>query len=243
MAQDGVREVVAPEHAPADIQRIAARYESHWQRSYARGKLRHDPAFATVAEHVLSRNHALLDIGCGMGLLGQYLREGGHRGAYLGIDLDAKKIDTAKRAATRLQPALDFMAVDASSLPAFHGDVAMLDVLHYLPRDSQRALLHESTARVADDGVLIVRNVLREDNWRFHITRTEETWLRLCGWMRTPVRHYPDSGDVATPLRAAGLAVSITPLWGHTPFNSYLIVASRDPSRLPQQKQPVHGGG
>ncbi|HET7931198.1 MAG TPA: class I SAM-dependent methyltransferase [Rhodanobacteraceae bacterium] len=228
MAQDGVRDAVAPGQERTGIQRIAARYGSHWQQSYARGKLRHDPAFAAVAERVLPRHHALLDIGCGMGLLGQYLRECGHRGAYLGIDLDAGKIDAAKRAALELRPALDFMAIDASALPAFHGDVAMLDVLHYLHRDQQLALLHEAAARVAEGGLLIVRNVLREDNWRFHVTRIEEAWLRLVGWMRTAVRHYPDAREVTTALRAAGLAVSLTPLWGRTPFNSYLIVATRD---------------
>jgi hypothetical protein len=33
--------------------------------------------------------------------------------------------------------------------------------------------------------------------------------------------------EIRVPLAAAGLTVEIKPLWGRTPFNSYLVVARR----------------
>jgi SAM-dependent methyltransferase len=232
MARNDTCDAIAADEERSGLGRIPARFGPRWLRAYVFGKLRYDPAYATVAEYLSLRTHALLDIGCGLGLLGQYLRACGHHNDYLGVDVDAKKIAAAQCAARELWPALAFAAVEAGRLPAFRGDVVMLDILHYMPRDAQRALLREAASCVADDGLLILRNVLREANWRFHMTRIEEVWLGLSGWMRTPVGHYPDADDITGPLRASGFALSITPLWGRTPFNSHLIVAARDPALL-----------
>lgn len=232
MARNGACDAVATDETRPDLGRIPGRFGPRWLRGYVLGKLRYDPAYAAVAEYLASRTHALLDVGCGLGLLGQYLRACGHHNDYLGVDVDAGKIAAAQCAARGLWPELAFAAIEAGRLPAFRGDVAMLDVLHYMPRDAQQVLLREAASRVADDGLLIVRNVLREANWRFHLTRVEEAWLRASGWMRTPVGHYPDADDIGGPLRASGLALSITPLWGRTPFNSHLVVAARDPALL-----------
>ena len=57
----------------AFIQDIAARFRRPWHRDYARAKLRFDPAYAAVASLIARRREAVLDIGCGLGLLGFYL--------------------------------------------------------------------------------------------------------------------------------------------------------------------------
>jgi hypothetical protein len=75
--------------------------------------------------------------------------------------------------------------------------------------------------------LLIVRNVLRERSWRFHATRIEEYFLHATRWMRSPPRHYPSRDELETTLLAAGLSVEVRPLWGNTPFNSFVIVARR----------------
>ena len=45
--------------------------------------------------------------------------------------------------------------------------------------------------------------------------------------MRSPALHFPDRAEVEAPLRDAGLGVDVRPLWGDTPFNSFLLVARR----------------
>lgn len=212
----------------AIARRIGARYRRRWHRDYASSKLRFDPVFAATADLVAGSDEALLDIGCGLGLLGQYLRERGFRGHYLGVDFDAAKIDEAARAAQSVDPGLAFEAGDARrGIPAFSGHVALLDVLHYLGQDDQQALLREVAARVAPGSMLVLRNVLRAPGWRFRLTVLEERFLYASRWMRTPARHFPERAEIETPLREAGLEVDVKPLWGDTPFNSFLIVARR----------------
>lgn len=214
---------------PADvIARISARYRLRGHRSYVRGKLRWDPLFEGVAPLIVDSPRALLDIGCGLGLLGQYLRERGYRGEYRGIDLDEEKIGEARAAAELGHLQLDFSTGDADALPAFAGDVALLDVLHYMSADVQRRVLDESAERVAMGGLLVVRNVLRDANWRFYATVAEEKFSRVFGWMRSPIGHFPAREEIEAPLQAHGLATEVKPLWGRTPFNSYLIVARRN---------------
>jgi hypothetical protein len=42
--------------------------------------------------------------------------------------------------------------------------------------------------------------------------------------MKRTERHYPSIDEVTAPFRARGLSVEVRPLWGRTPFNSYLFV-------------------
>ncbi|HEX5340494.1 MAG TPA: class I SAM-dependent methyltransferase, partial [Gammaproteobacteria bacterium] len=168
----------------------------------------------------------VLDVGCGIGLFAHYLRATGCDAGYLGIDLDAHKIQLAQRAAQGSH-GIRFEHASCETLPAWHGHVVILDTLHYLAADTQHELLRAAAARIAPGAALIVRSVLRDASWRFGITRLEESFMRSIRWMRYRVQHYPEFDELETPLRAAGLTVEIQPLWGRTPFNSYLIVARR----------------
>lgn len=207
--------------------KISARFSSHWYRGYSRNKLRFDPVYAAVAALVADTEEALLDIGCGFGLLGFYLREAGFRGRYLGVDFDAPKIAEARSVANTCGLDLAFGDGDANALPRFQGNVAILDVLHYLAASDQQHLLREAAARTAPGARLILRSVLREPTWRFHATRIEEYFLYAIRWMRTPARHYPSRQEIEATLETAGLEVETKPLWGNTPFNSFMIVARR----------------
>jgi len=220
---------VTPAARAAAIARIVARYR-HWRhRRYVRGKLKWDPLFEAIAPLLAGSSRPLLDIGCGLGLLGQYLRERGARMPYLGVDPDGAKIEEARAAAMAGALDIDFATLDASSLPAFGGDVALIDVLHYLPADLQRQALANAAARVVPGGLLVIRNVLRDDSWRYRLTVAEERFAAALGWMRFATGHFPRREDIESPLASLGFDVSVEPLWGATPFNSYLIVARRTP--------------
>lgn len=208
-------------------QRIARLYDNHLQRGYVRGKLAGDPVYAATAALVAGTTLPLLDIGCGIGLLGLYLHVLGHAQPYLGVDHDARKIAAGQQAVQRagLDALMSLRHADVAELPPMHGHVALLDVLHYLPAARQSPLLQEAARHLAPDGCLIIRNVLREPNWRFHATRVEEFFLRTSGWIPGGAQHYPSADELRAPLQDAGLHVRIEPLRGRTPFNSYLIVA------------------
>lgn len=208
---------------------IAACYDSRFQRGYVRGKLASDPVYAATAQAIGGSALPLLDIGCGIGLLGLYLHARGMLPRYLGLDRDERKIAEGRAAVRRagLQNAIELRTSDAAALPELRGHVALLDMLHYLPREAQAALLQAAIGRLALGGALVIRSVLRDRSWRFHATRAEELWLRVSGLIRGGAQHYPSSEELRGPLEAAGLAVSVSPLFGYTPFNSYLLVARR----------------
>ncbi|MGY3040536.1 2-polyprenyl-3-methyl-5-hydroxy-6-metoxy-1,4-benzoquinol methylase [Rhodanobacter sp. TND4EL1] len=210
-------------------QRIAKRYDNVLQQGYVRSKLATDPVYAATAALLQDSALPLLDIGCGIGLLGQYLNTQGRTRRYFGMDHDGRKIAAGRLAAQRggLDDIMDLQHADAADLPSVHGDVAVLDVLHYLPAARQADLLRAAVRHLAPDGRLIIRNVLRENNWRFHATRIEEFFLHASGWMAGGAEHYPTAAELCRPMENAGLEVRIEPLRGRTPFNSYLIVASR----------------
>jgi 2-polyprenyl-3-methyl-5-hydroxy-6-metoxy-1,4-benzoquinol methylase len=207
---------------------LTARFTGFNQRQYVRGKLASDPVYGAIARLLeTSATFPLLDVGCGMGLLGHYLHSCGVLHGYIGIDHDERKIVAGRRAADVLGGALDLRCADVAELPDFRGHVCLLDVLHYLPAARQPALLERLATHVAPGAQLMIRNVLRAKHWRFHATVLEEHVLHATGWMRVGADHYPTAHEVIEPLRQAGLDTTVTPLWGRTPFNSYLIVARR----------------
>lgn len=196
-------------------------------RAFVAVKLACDPVYQAMAEARGSSTLPLIDIGCGIGLLAHYLHGVGRLHGYRGFDHDARKIETASAAVKRggFDGNVTLECGDAVADGGDRGDVALLDVLHYLPRERQPHLLGAAAAMVADNGVLVLRNVVRQPNWRFRLTVWEEHLLEKSGWIPGGAQHYPDADEIRTPLEQAGLKVSMRPLRGRTPYNSYLLVA------------------
>lgn len=220
----------AQAHQIADAFRPASRFGNRRDYYYSRGKLGSDPLYPGVLAALDPAPHApLLDIGCGLGLLAHVLRQHGNPHAYHGIDIDAEKIARAQRAGARAGLVqASFACVDASAaLPAHAGNVALLDVLQYLPASAQARLLAEAATRVAPGARLVIRTTLADNSGRDRTTRITDMLAHLVGWMGTRPRHYPDAASVRAPLAAAGLQLQMRPLYGNTPFNNWLILADR----------------
>ncbi|MGA7966655.1 MAG: hypothetical protein WCB49_12370 [Gammaproteobacteria bacterium] len=77
---------------------------------------------------------------------------------------------------------------------------------------------------------MIIRTVLRDRSWRFAVTRAEEFFIRRSRWIRYGVRDYPSLETRQGALPDSGLSIHTTPLFGRTPFNSYLLIARREPT-------------
>jgi 2-polyprenyl-3-methyl-5-hydroxy-6-metoxy-1,4-benzoquinol methylase len=197
-------------------------------RAFVAVKLACDPVYQATAQARGASTLPLIDIGCGIGLLAHYLHGLGRLHGYRGYDHDARKIQTAHAAVARGGFAghdVHLECGDAVLRNQSRGDVALLDVLHYLPRQRQPELLSAAAAMVAENGVLVLRNVVREPNWRFRLTVWEEHLLEKSGWIPGGAQHYPDADEIRAPLERAGLKVNMRPLRGRTPYNSFLLVA------------------
>ena len=202
-------------------------YESRWLRNYVRSKLASDPVYRGVWNRVGSRNNPLLDIGCGVGILAFYLREREWRAPITGIDIDLPKIEAARNVAAGRYEGLQFEVGNAlDALLEFHGDVVMLDLLHYLTDDDQELMIRRATAAAAGGGMIVIRDCLRERGWRFAFTSFQERFARAIRWLNVPMLNFPSRDRIVGTLEAHGFVVEVEPMWGRTPFNNYLITAT-----------------
>lgn len=197
---------------------------------YVQAKLRSDPLYDGVLQALPRDASPVLDLGCGLGLLGHVMRLQGHAQEYVGVDVDAGKILHARQALRRaglIDARVDPLDL-RHPLPVHCGHVAVLDVLHYLDAPAQRRLLRAAAARVAAGGRLLLRTPLDTGDGRDRTTRLSDRLGWLSGWMRTRPRHYPRPAGLIEVLVGAGLEVEHPrALHGQTPFNSWLLVAER----------------
>lgn len=213
----------------ARLHRIAARFDCPLTtRAYIIGKLAVDPAYTAVLDHVRSSDLPIVDIGCGLGLLAHWLREKGCNAPLHGYDFDERKILMARAAADRagLNNA-QFEVGDITSMPQGAAHFVLLDVLHYIDPGARENLLRDLAGRIRADGSVLIRTAVRDGSWRHRATLVEEWWARWSGWIpaTTPV-DFPTAGHITAPFEAANCRCDIRPLWGRTPFNSHLIVAT-----------------
>ena len=203
---------------------------SKWLRGYVRGKLQSDPVFNAGLEEVRASGGTVVDLGCGMGLFGLWLRAHGVGSAYRGCDLSGWKIDAGRRAAERLAFAdfeltegdMTLFPLDGSSV------VCAFDVLHYLSPDAQRRLVVKLSQAARGGAVVLVRTGVRGCGWRSAVTLAEEWWTRCSGWIRGGAVNFPDLKVLRQQFVDAGCVVECRPLWGRTPFSSHWMrVAAR----------------
>ncbi|MEX2216927.1 MAG: flippase-like domain-containing protein [Phycisphaeraceae bacterium] len=210
------------------VERAAQRYKGRIILiRYARGKMRWDPAYPAVAARLSRSTRPLLDIGCGMGVLTAYLREVGATQPIVGIELNPRKVKLAQERVAAFYKDATFQQGDAQALPAFQGDVVLLDVLHYLSIDGQKALLEAVADRLPPGGTAMIRTSFRDGSLRYYVTLIEEYAIRLIGWIRGGGCHFPTREEVVAPFEKRGWEVKVEPMWGRTPFNSYLIEVTR----------------
>jgi SAM-dependent methyltransferase len=196
---------------------------------YAREKLASDPLYPGVLQALHGSHAPLLDLGCGLGLLAHALRQNGQGLPYYGVDNDASKVARGRRAAAKAGlHDTRFEVVDlARTLPQHHGSIAVLDVLQYLPQAAQRRVLDASIAMLTPGARLVIRAALDDGSRRDIATRFTDRLAHRIGWMKSVPLHYPSGDALRETLEGAGLAVSFAPLYGNTPFNHWLIVATQ----------------
>jgi len=205
-------------------------FGNRWDYYYARAKLGSDPLYTGVLDALRGSDAPLLDLGCGLGLLAHALHHDGQALAYHGVDSDAAKIVRARRAAEKTSlPQARFEVVDLArqAMPQHRGSVAILDVLQYLSEDVQSGLLQRAVAMLPPGARLVVRTGLDDGSHRGRTTRITDRLANLIGWMQSMPKAYPNAKRLRALLEDAGLETTFAPLYGNTPFNNWLIVATR----------------
>jgi trans-aconitate methyltransferase len=208
--------------------RVAAQFPQRWLRSYVRSKLRRDPIYPAAYELFRGSDEPILDLGCGLGLLAFYLRERGCRQPILGLDVDARKTRQGSRIAAPRYRDVELRSQDVQeSIPAFSGNIALFDVLHYLPLAEQTALLSRLAPCVVPGGLLVIRDCPHDNNLRFWMTSVAEKFAQAASWNLNTSIHFPSREHIAEAFHEKEFERDSQPLWGRLPFNNYLFVFRR----------------
>jgi 2-polyprenyl-3-methyl-5-hydroxy-6-metoxy-1,4-benzoquinol methylase len=122
---------------------------------------------------VVPQQGIIVDLGCGHGLFTQLLACDSENRSVIGIDLDAHKITVAQQLAL---PTLQFIVGDiaACELPAAQA-VTILDVFYLIPYAAQEQLLGVCAAKLAADGVIILKDMAEKPRWKVWLNQLEET--------------------------------------------------------------------
>lgn len=209
---------------------------------FARGKLRGDPVYrAAVCDDLLHDGRALIDVGCGTGLMLALLDEASHAARegrwpvtrrpppqfaqLVGIELRPRVADTARRilgnAATILGEDIRQAALPTASA------VLVFDVLHMLPAGDQDTLVARLAATLEPGGVLLLREADASGGWRFTLVRLGNAIKALVTLNWTQRFHFRTADEWQGLLEAHGLTTRVRPMAEGTPFANVLIQAER----------------
>ena len=224
------------------VDTAAQRYRTAGRVAYffAHGKLRGDPMFtALLANGLIAERVRILDLGCGQGLLAAWLAAAAecHRArkwcaswppppaawSFRGIELMPRDVARANRAlgvtASVEQGDIRATAFGTADL------VVILDVLHYLDRASQEAVLSRVRTALSPAGVLLLRIGDASGGLRFQISNWVDRivlLLRSKGWGQL---HCRSLQEWISLLDRVGFVTNTIPMSANTPFSNVLLAA------------------
>jgi len=165
----------------------------------------------------------VLDIGCGFGLFSLYFAATGPRRFVRGLDVNARRVALARRAAARL--GLDNVAYAEGDARDFKGDgdvaaAYMLDIVHHIEPASVAPLFQRLRRSLAPGGVLVVKDVdTRPAAKRWF------TWALDKAMAPTQPVHYWSTERLQATLEASGFRVRRHLMVDLLPYPHVLYVA------------------
>lgn len=208
---------------------------------YARGKLGHD----TIFHHLLSQGllggaTRVLDLGSGQGSLFSWLlaaqqqAEGGHWptgwapaprcAALRGIELMPADVARAHQAFGADHPVVRIELGDMTETELGQPEaVTILDALHYIDVDRQRALLRRIRDALPRGGVFLTRIGDASAGWRFHVCNGVDKVVTFARGHRLPRLHCRPLAEWRSDLQALGFEVSHRDMSGRKPFANVML--------------------
>ena len=172
---------------------------------------------------------AVLDVGCGHGLLINLLSRDPSRHALkiCGIDHDSAKIETARRTALA---GVEFSTRGLGSFPEASFDaVSIFDVLYTVRKDVWSEILEGCSRALRRGGLLIVKEVVDRPRWKYWAIMAQETLsVTLFGITKGDRPHFESPGIYRAAIVDAGFSIAEErPLSSANWISHYLFVARK----------------
>ena len=155
--------------------RVQAAYagRARSERLHVAGRLRSCPIDVVAA--ATPRSGAILDFGCGHGVVSLYLAMTSTDRHVTGVDVDGEKIEDAHAAAKAAGVEVVFEAVEPDFRPTGQWDgIVVVDVLYLLGRQGALEVLDAAAVALAEGGVLVVKEVDVRPKWKYWWAATQE---------------------------------------------------------------------
>ncbi|HEX8545632.1 MAG TPA: class I SAM-dependent methyltransferase, partial [Cytophagaceae bacterium] len=140
---------------------------------YLRIKLKFEQNYLPF-DAIIPRECTITDLGCGYGFLSYMLSFISSRRKIIGVDYDENKIDVANNCFSKSDKTT-FVCADVTNFLIQPSDVFILsDVLHYLPKEAQKNLVHSCLDNLNSNGKVIIREGDRSLSKRHKGTKLTE---------------------------------------------------------------------
>lgn len=179
---------------------------------------------------VLESGGALVDFGCGPGLLAHLLARAGFSGTYLGLDPDSRKIDRAHRwlpetAARTFQVG----GVDLAPTAAF-SQAALIDVLYLVPPRERADFVARAARALSPGGQFVALTSGGGPRWKRRLDGAQERLAVGLGITRGKAVAPCAGEEVADLLFRAGLEVVGIADVGRGYLHGFELVTAQRPS-------------
>ncbi len=185
-----------------------------------------------VLERYVPKKGFVVDLGCGHGLFACLLREASPTRRVLGIDLDPRKIDVARRAVRDTQW-LRFEVGDVvRDAPPRCDAVTIVDVLYLLTFEQQEQVLRNAAGALGEGAPLLVKAQERRRDPRYAITYAQELVTLSLGVTRGGRERlfFPSRGEALAMFERAGFVVDVVEM-PRRPYTDVLYLARKAPAR------------
>ncbi len=208
---------------PKDLYRLYSDL-AFWQRWHVRLRWRLCP-FLVIAGQV-PRSGRIVDIGCGRGMLANYLALTGPGRRVVGIDKQETRIRAAQ-ATVRGRTNIEFRYRDSRDLEVSEFDcVIMTDFLHHLSYGEQEELLRHCREIVAPGGLLLIEDVGDRPRWKWYAHLVID---RVLNFGRR--QNFRRPGAWKSFLRSLGFSLTVIPADRGIPLPDILFVCVKSPGR------------
>ena len=208
------------------IARVVSAYSDRIVRMYSRARFQiFRQRFLEEIGQYLPHEGRVLDIGCGFGLFALYFATRSSGRSVRGIDLSARRIETAREAAAGLGASnATFMVGDARAIERLEpfDAVYLLDVVHHIPKTAVPGLFGAIHAALPVGGILVVKELDTEPAWQRIFSHVLDVMMSP----DSPPDYWPRH-ELAAALESSGFTVKRHALIDYLPYPHVLFVATK----------------